>query len=37
MVDGEVVAFDGDETSFSRLQQRLGVHRPTEALRARCR
>ena len=34
VVDGEVVAFDGDETSFSRLQQRLGVHRPTDALRA---
>jgi bifunctional non-homologous end joining protein LigD len=25
VVDGEVVAFDGEETSFSRLQQRLGV------------
>jgi bifunctional non-homologous end joining protein LigD len=25
IVDGEVVAFDGEETSFSRLQQRLGV------------
>ena len=34
VVDGEVVAFDGDETSFSRLQQRLGVHQPTDALRA---
>jgi DNA ligase D-like protein (predicted ligase) len=30
--DGEVVAFDGDQTSFSRLQQRLGVTRPTAAL-----
>jgi bifunctional non-homologous end joining protein LigD len=28
IVDGEVVAFDGDETSFSLLQQRLGQHRP---------
>ena len=27
--DGEVVAFDGDQTSFSRLQQRLGVTRPS--------
>jgi bifunctional non-homologous end joining protein LigD len=25
VVDGEVVAFEGTETSFSRLQQRLGV------------
>jgi bifunctional non-homologous end joining protein LigD len=25
MLDGEVVAFAGDQTSFSRLQQRLGV------------
>jgi bifunctional non-homologous end joining protein LigD len=28
IVDGEVVAFDGDTTSFSRLQQRLGQHQP---------
>jgi DNA ligase D-like protein (predicted ligase) len=28
IVDGEVVAFDGDTTSFSRLQQRLGVRHP---------
>ena len=28
IVDGEVVAFDGDATSFSRLQQRLGQHQP---------
>ncbi len=34
VVDGEVVAFDGDETSFSRLQQRLGVRQPSAALRA---
>src|SRR5215470_3705299 len=25
LLDGEVVAFDGAQTSFSRLQQRLGV------------
>jgi bifunctional non-homologous end joining protein LigD len=25
LLDGEVVAFDGEQTSFSRLQQRLGV------------
>jgi DNA ligase D-like protein (predicted ligase) len=31
--DGEVVAFDGAATSFSRLQQRLGVRNPDEALR----
>jgi DNA ligase D-like protein (predicted ligase) len=30
LLDGEVVAYDGDQTSFSRLQQRLGVTRPSE-------
>jgi len=34
IVDGEVVAFDGAATSFSRLQQRLGVRDPGEDLRA---
>jgi bifunctional non-homologous end joining protein LigD len=29
LLDGEVVAFDGDQTSFSRLQQRLGVTNPS--------
>ena len=29
LLDGEVVAYDGDQTSFTRLQQRLGVARPT--------
>ena len=28
VVDGEVVAFDGEQTSFGRLQQRLGVRDP---------
>jgi bifunctional non-homologous end joining protein LigD len=28
-LDGEVVAFDGDQTSFTRLQQRLGVTQPS--------
>jgi len=28
-LDGEVVAFDGGQTSFSRLQQRLGVSKPS--------
>ena len=32
VVDGEVVAFDGSVTSFSRLQQRLGVRNPPEPL-----
>jgi bifunctional non-homologous end joining protein LigD len=32
LVDGEVVAFDGDQTSFALLQQRLGIH---DAARAR--
>jgi DNA ligase D-like protein (predicted ligase) len=35
LIDGEVVAFDGDQTSFSRLQQRLGVSRPSDELVAR--
>jgi bifunctional non-homologous end joining protein LigD len=34
IIDGEVVAFDGAATSFSLLQQRLGVRNPSEALRA---
>jgi DNA ligase D-like protein (predicted ligase) len=29
LLDGEVVAFDGEQTSFSRLQQRLGVTSPS--------
>jgi DNA ligase D-like protein (predicted ligase) len=29
LVDGEVVAFEGDQTSFSRLQQRLGTTAPS--------
>jgi bifunctional non-homologous end joining protein LigD len=29
LLDGEVVAFDGEQTSFSRLQQRLGVTKPS--------
>jgi bifunctional non-homologous end joining protein LigD len=28
IVDGEIIAFDGSQTSFSRLQQRLGVRHP---------
>jgi bifunctional non-homologous end joining protein LigD len=32
VVDGEVVAFDGSTTSFSRLQQRLGVRNPPDRL-----
>src|SRR5262245_49003282 len=32
VVDGEVVAFEGEQTSFSRLQQRLGVASPPPAL-----
>jgi len=31
-LDGEVVAFDGEQTSFSRLQQRLGVMKPAPEL-----
>ncbi len=29
LLDGEVVAYDGDQTSFTRLQQRLGVATPS--------
>jgi bifunctional non-homologous end joining protein LigD len=29
LLDGEVVAYDGAQTSFSRLQQRLGVTNPS--------
>src|ERR1700734_121806 len=29
LLDGEGVAYDGDQTSFTRLQQRLGVARPS--------
>src|SRR5262249_49323183 len=32
LVDGEVVAFDGEQTSFSRLQQRLGTVNPSDGL-----
>jgi bifunctional non-homologous end joining protein LigD len=32
VLDGEVVAFDGDQTSFGRLQQRLGVANPSPEL-----
>ncbi len=35
VVDGEIVAFEGNRTSFSRLQQRLGIHDPDEARRSR--
>ena len=29
LVDGEVVSYDGDQTSFARLQQRLGLTNPS--------
>ena len=32
VVDSEIVAFDGAQTRFGRLQQRLGVARPTQRL-----
>jgi DNA ligase D-like protein (predicted ligase) len=32
VVDGEIVAFDGDQTRFERLQGRLGVVRPSDEL-----
>jgi DNA ligase D-like protein (predicted ligase) len=33
IVDGEIVAFEKGETSFARLQRRMQVRAPTEALR----
>jgi bifunctional non-homologous end joining protein LigD len=35
VVDGEVVSFDGSQTSFARLQQRIHVGHPSAELRAR--
>jgi len=32
IVDGEIVAFEDGQTRFSRLQQRLGVRQPQQAL-----
>jgi bifunctional non-homologous end joining protein LigD len=32
VLEGEIVAFDGAQTSFARLQQRLGVRHPGETL-----
>jgi bifunctional non-homologous end joining protein LigD len=32
VLDGEIVAFDGDQTRFERLQQRLGLARPPQRL-----
>ncbi len=32
LLDGEVVAYDGDQTSFTRLQQRLGLTAPSREL-----
>jgi bifunctional non-homologous end joining protein LigD len=32
VVDGEIVAFDGPQTRFERLQQRLGVAHPAQRL-----
>ena len=34
IIDGEIVAFDGGQTRFARLQQRLGVRHPGPDLRA---
>lgn len=33
VADGEIVAFEGNRTSFSRLQQRIGIRDPDEARR----
>ena len=34
VIDGEVVAFDGNRTSFARLQGRIGIKDPDEARRS---
>jgi bifunctional non-homologous end joining protein LigD len=34
VVDGEVVAFEGRQTSFARLQGRMGIHDPHRARRS---
>ena len=34
VVDGEVVAFDGDQTSFARLQRRIGISDPALSRRS---
>jgi bifunctional non-homologous end joining protein LigD len=34
IVDGEIVAFQGNRTSFERLQQRIQLHDPDAALRS---
>jgi DNA ligase D-like protein (predicted ligase) len=34
-VDGEIVTFDGEVTSFAKLQQRMQLERPSEELRRR--
>jgi bifunctional non-homologous end joining protein LigD len=36
LLDGEVVAYSGNETSFSRLQQRLGLRSPSPERIAAC-
>ncbi len=35
VVDGEVVAFDGNRTSFAKLQGRIGIKDPEEARRSK--
>lgn len=34
IVDGEIVAFDGNRTSFAKLQRRIGIKDPDEARRS---
>jgi DNA ligase D-like protein (predicted ligase) len=35
IIDGEIVAFEGNRTSFARLQKRIGIKDPEEARRSR--
>ena len=37
LIDGEIVAFKGNQTSFSQLQQRMGISDPARARRSRVR
>ncbi len=35
IIDGEIVAFQGDNTSFSKLQERIGIKNREEALKSK--
>ena len=37
LIDGEIIAFKGNQTSFSQLQQRMGIRDPARARHSRVR